>query len=100
MPGPVPGRLGPVHLHQLPRTTETSDGAPGGEQSAERADRRDTQAAGGASQGGSPGPSRAEPNREPLMVCRVSLESHRCDDEPPGCVQKSDQLMNRFARSL
>lgn len=43
---------------------------------------------------------RAEPSREPLMVCRVSVESHRCDDEPPDCVQKSDQLTNRFARSL
>lgn len=53
LPGPVPGRLGSLYLHKLSRTSETSDGERGGEPAAQWADRRHTQAAGGASEGGS-----------------------------------------------
>ncbi len=53
LPGPVPGWLGSVYLHKLSRTAETSDGEPGGEPAAQWADRRDTQTAGIASEGGS-----------------------------------------------
>lgn len=53
VPGPVPGRLGPVYLHQFPRTSETSVLPSGRERPAERAGRRDPQAPGGASEGGS-----------------------------------------------
>lgn len=53
LPGPVPGGLGPVYLHELPGAPETSDGERGGEPAAQRADLRDPQAAGGAAQGGS-----------------------------------------------
>lgn len=53
LPGPVLGGLGSVYLHKLPRTSETSDGEPGREPAAQRADRRDPQAAGAAAEGGS-----------------------------------------------
>lgn len=53
LPGPVPGGLGSVYLHKLSRTAETSDGERGGEPAAQWADRRDSQAAGSASEGGS-----------------------------------------------
>lgn len=39
-------------MHELPGAPETSYGERGGERPAQWADRRDTQAAGGASQGG------------------------------------------------
>lgn len=52
LPGSVPGGLGPVYLHKLPGASETSDGQSGGEPAAQRADLRDTQAAGRATEGG------------------------------------------------
>lgn len=86
VPGPVPGGLGPVRLHELPRTAQTSDRGPGGEPASERADPGHSQAAGRAAQGGS------EPGLTELCLLHREAPRILCSELPLVLLELQNQF--------